>query len=71
MEKTLAKLFDYQKFSGNPALQQVIDSTHSRYARRQLDLADLEFVSAAGSAAHADRQTKQKPWDVYGLSHEE
>ena len=29
MEKTLQKLFDYQRFSGNPRLQKVIDAVHA------------------------------------------
>ena len=43
MEKTLRKLFDYQKFEGSRALQQVIDNVHTRYAVREL------FVAAAGT----------------------
>lgn len=49
MERKLKTLFDYQKFEGNQALQSVIDSVHSRYARKELDLEDLEWVSAAGT----------------------
>lgn len=48
MEKKLKQLFDYQKFAGNRELQQVIDSVHARYAVRELDLSDMEMVSAAG-----------------------
>ena len=36
MERKLKALFDYQKFEGN-------------YARKELDLEDLEWVSAAGT----------------------
>ena len=48
MEGVLKTLFDYQKFEKNPALQQVIDSVHSRYEVRELTLDDMEWVSAAG-----------------------
>ena len=49
MERKLRGLFDYQKFEGNPALQGVIDSVHSRYQTRELNLDDLEQVFAAGT----------------------
>ncbi len=48
MDSKLKALFDYQKFEGNPALQSVIDSVHSRYAVRELSLDEMEWVSAAG-----------------------
>ena len=48
MEKKLKQLFDYQKFAENRELQQVIDSVHARYAVRELDISDMEMVSAAG-----------------------
>ena len=49
MEAKLKALFDYQKFEGNPALQSVIDSVHSRYAMKELSLDDMEWVAAAGT----------------------
>ncbi len=48
MENLLKSIFDYQKFEGNKALQSVIDSVHARYAVKELNLDELEFVSAAG-----------------------
>lgn len=48
MEGKLKALFDYQKFEGNPALQSVIDSVHSRYAVKELSLDEMEWVAAAG-----------------------
>jgi len=48
MENKLKALFDYQKFEGNPALQSVIDSVHSRYAVRELSLDEMEWINAAG-----------------------
>ena len=49
MEKTLRRLFDYQKFEGSRALQQVIDNVHTRYAVWELDLNEMMFVAAAGT----------------------
>ena len=48
MENTLAYLFDFQKFEGSQVLQDVIDEVHSRYAMKELDLEDMQFVAAAG-----------------------
>ncbi len=48
MDNALKRLFDYQKFEGNSDLKSVIDSVHTRYAVRELDLDEMEFVSAAG-----------------------
>ena len=49
MENRLKKLFDFQKFEGNASLQQVIDDVHARYAAKELDMDDMEWVNAAGS----------------------
>ena len=46
METVLTGLFDFQKFEGNWALQQVIDSVRTRYAVRELDLDEMMFVAA-------------------------
>ena len=48
METVLTGLFDFQKFEGNRALQQVINNVHTRYAVRELDLDEMMFVAAAG-----------------------
>ena len=48
MERKLKELFDYQKFEGNTALQNVINSVHSRYQTRELSFEDMEQISAAG-----------------------
>jgi len=48
MENRLMKWFDFQKYEVNPALQNVIDSVHARYAVRELDVDDLLYVAAAG-----------------------
>ena len=49
MEKTLRSLFDFQKYEGNHALQQVIDSVHARHAVRELSPDEMEWVAAAGT----------------------
>jgi len=48
MENRLKKLFDFQRFEGNASLQSVIDDVHARYARKELSMEDMEWVSAAG-----------------------
>ena len=57
MERTLKSLFDFQKFEGNSDLQRVIDSTHSRYAVRELNMDEMEWVSAAGIPEGINRKT--------------
>lgn len=57
MASTLSALFDFQKFEGNAELQRVIDSVHTRYAKRELTMEELEWVNAAGSA---DRVPEKK-----------
>lgn len=61
MENRLKSLFDYQKFEQNPALQDIIDSVHARYARRELDLDEMEMVNAAGQpVVMIDRKKEQE-----------
>ena len=48
MEKNLNTLFDFQKFENNSDLQAVIASVHSRYAVRELNLDEMDFIAAAG-----------------------
>ncbi len=48
MEAALNRLFDYQSYETNPALEAIINAVHSRYAGRELSLDDLDMVSAAG-----------------------
>ena len=57
MERKLKELFDYQKFEGNTALQNVINSVHSRYQTRELSFEDMEQISAAG--------VTRWPWKAY------
>ncbi len=48
MESLLKGLFDYQRFEENASLRAVIDSVHSRYTVRELNMEDLDMISAAG-----------------------
>jgi len=57
MEALLTRLFDFQAFENNSALQRVIDSVHAHYATRALDMEEMEWVSAAGTP-DLPRQTK-------------
>ena len=50
MENKLRKLFDFQRFEGNASLQSVIDDVHARYAMKELNMDDMEWVSAAGDS---------------------
>ncbi len=60
MESKLRKLFDFQKFDGNAELQSIINSTHSRYATRELSMEDMEMVNAAGVPNSSMRKIKQE-----------
>lgn len=48
MEELLRRLFDYQKFARNPALQRVIDETAAQYEARALSDEDVSGLFAAG-----------------------
>ena len=48
MEALLKRLFDYQKFERDPALQRVIDETAARYESRALTDEDVSRLFAAG-----------------------
>ncbi len=62
MDKKLKTLFDFQRFDGNRDLQDVIDSVHAKYAKRELDLDELEMVNAAGDpdSMLANKKTEKK-----------
>ena len=47
MEALLTRLFDFQAFENNRSLQKVIDAVHARYAARELNPDEMEYVSAA------------------------
>ena len=50
MENKLSRLFDYQKFSGNDELADIINDVESRYpSAKELSDDDLFFVNAAGA----------------------
>ncbi len=57
MEKTLKRLFDYQRFANNKRIADMIADTESRYNAAPLSDDMLELVSAAGEA---DDQSKLK-----------
>jgi hypothetical protein len=48
MEELLARLFDFQKFEKEPALQSVIDEVEARYFCAELSDDELCMLSAAG-----------------------
>ncbi len=48
MENLLKWLFDYQRYEENAALAAVINEVHGRYALREMEMEDLQYVSAAG-----------------------
>ena len=50
MEKTLKRLFDYQRFANNKRIADMIADTESRYNNALLPDDMLELVSAAGEA---------------------
>ncbi len=50
LETVLKRLLDFQAFSRNPELQEVIDSVHDRYEPRELSLDEMEMLNAAGTA---------------------
>ena len=56
MENKLKKLFDFQRFEGNASLQSVIDDVHARYARKELSMEDMEWVSAAGDSNDPEKK---------------
>ena len=56
MEKFLAHSFDFQKFENNSDLHVIINDVHSRYAVQELNLDDMEFVSAAGMITKHDKK---------------
>lgn len=59
MEKFLAHSFDFQKFENNSDLQVIINDVHSRYAVQELNLDDMEFVSAAGMITKHNKKDEQ------------
>ncbi len=48
MEKTLKRLFDYQRFANNKRIADMIADTESRYNASPLSDDALELVNAAG-----------------------
>ena len=58
LEKKLRRLFDFQKFDAEPALQGVIDDVLSRYDDAMaLNDNDLEMVAAAGTPVMPEKKS--------------
>ena len=49
MNGKLKDLFDYYSFNGNKKLDDIVSSTINHLDDNELDMEDLEMVSAAGS----------------------
>lgn len=64
MERTMMRLFDFQRFENNSALQAVIDEVHTRYTMRELGDEDLFIVNAAGGAAANQQDSRCKPGEA-------
>ena len=60
LERTLKRLFDYQKFEKNADLERLVDSVHSRYAIRELSIDDVDMVFAAGVPGQPPRDRKKE-----------
>ena len=60
MDNKLKQMFGYQRFAENRDLQQVIDSVHARYAKRELDLDEMDTVAAAGMPVKPESLEKQE-----------
>ena len=58
MEKKLKKLFDFQRFEQNKALEKLIPETENRYAAELSD-DDLALVSAAGEPQNIDSMIRR------------
>lgn len=62
MEEKIKKVFQYQRFSPNERLSEVIAAVQCRYA--QLSDEDLEMVAAAGEAIDAQEGTEHA-WEMF------
>ena len=58
MEKKLKRVFDYQNFSPNRRLSEMIEEVENRY--RELDEEELFWVSAAGNTNITNRLLEKK-----------
>ena len=61
MEKTLRRLFDYQRFEDNEDLRKIVDSVHARYASRELSMDEMSMVNAAGEPEMSLKHEKEQP----------
>lgn len=58
MKNTIKNLFDFQKFTTNKNLAQLIEKTELKY-KRELSDDDLAFVNAAGDANAVMRSSRK------------
>ena len=58
MKNTIKNLFDFQKFTANKNLAQLIEKTELKY-KRELSDDDLAFVNAAGDANAVMRSSRK------------
>ncbi len=65
MENKLRKLFDFQKFSGNPELSKVIGEVENRYqiGEQGTLLSDDELMNAAGGKGSVIKHVLAKEQD--------
>ena len=67
LEAAVKKLFDYQRFEQNAALQDVIDEVLDRYAQpRPVALADDDLAMAAGGVKTPEETVREPEDDGHG-----
>ncbi|MBO5622235.1 MAG: hypothetical protein J6N21_17530 [Butyrivibrio sp.] len=65
MEQKLSRLFDFQKYAGNKAMQSIIDDVESRYHIDAVELSDDELfgVAAAGVSSDINAAKNNPEWN--------
>lgn len=67
LERKLSKLFDFQRFERNAALQSVIDEVSDKYALGQIvSLKDDDLALAAGGIGAPEKLKKEPDHDGLG-----
>ena len=64
MEDKLKKLFDYQKFIGNPHLNEVIKNTINTSLETSTELSDDTLFSVAGGTNIQDKPVSKEDQDI-------
>ena len=59
MERKLFRLFDFQRFEGNEALRDVINSTHARCRALSLSMDEMGRVNAAGQPVQLPKKEEK------------